>query len=140
VECGALNRYLHPTLFTATFGAWAPCTGGASYTIDHFGKGDSAPGCPDLIPFIAALDGKGIRYNLQRLGTSTPGSNLQTFLVMITDEGTNIESGLIGSPQGASRYAGPRLEEERVLTPKLTRSEFLRSIRRDFGAGSGGRR
>ncbi|MGE3878937.1 MAG: hypothetical protein AB7I19_07755 [Planctomycetota bacterium] len=141
VECGPLNYYLHPTLSTAPFGAWAPCTGGTNYTVDHFGMGDAATGCPDLLPYVPALDGKGVRFNLQRFGPLL-GSNLQTFLVMlvvVNEEEGSFRTGT-GRTNIAPRYVGLRLEREQLLTPSITRADFLRSIIHQFEGRLGDRR
>lgn len=144
LPCGALAQFLLPGLPASNFGAFAPCTGGTNYLIGPFGGGDAAAGCPDAIPYIPSLDGMGIRWNLQTLGPGT-GSNLQTFLSVITEFAD--ESAALGSssPGAASRvqrlpYTGPRLDERQVLTPSLGASDFERLRRGEWWPRSGARR
>lgn len=130
LTCGALAPYLLPGLPTPTFGSFAPCSGGSNYTIGPFGVGDASTGCPDLLPYAASLDGVGIRWNLQKLGAGL-GSNLQTFLSVITEFGDEGTAQSQTSSGGSSRlrrlpYPGPRLEESQVRVPSLDQTGFDR--------------
>jgi hypothetical protein len=143
IPCGPLAPFLLPSLPATTFGAFAPCTGGTNYVVGPFGAGDAAAGCPDLLPYVAALDGMGIRWHLQTLGPGA-GSNLQTFLSVITEfADESIALGPAARSAGARSqrlpYPGPRLHESQVLTPPLRESEFERLRRGEFWPRTGGR-
>lgn len=130
VECGSLPPYLLPFSPTLVFGPYAPCTGSSSttYGVGIFGFGDSAAGCPDVLPLIAQW--LGARYNCQREETqAATRSNLQTFLTVIGDEP------FVQPPTGPAAgrsysYPGSRVEIDAALPDDSPRRALERVLQR----------
>lgn len=66
------------------FGPWSPCLGSSLYTLNSWGYGDFAAGCPDRVPAVPQENlNMGLRINcLLNPGGGTAQSNLQTFLMI----------------------------------------------------------
>jgi hypothetical protein len=105
---------------TTTLGPYTPCAGtsATTYNVGVWGFGDTAAGCPDMVPFIGNQLISAARFNCERLapnGAAT--SNLQTFLVIHGPQTPINGAQSRGTPEGS------RIQP----TPTLTVGE-LRSI------------
>ncbi len=131
-ETGPHPSYLLPGSITNTFGPYSPCVGSSptTYMVGNLGFGDSAAGCPDMLPLLAPW--LGIRYNNQVMATpSDPQtSNLQTFLVVLGEVFADV-SPAGSQARAASRssktvvYPGPRSTLEKGLPKQLFRRGAL---------------
>ena len=94
------------------FGFFAPCSGGASYSIGPWGFGSVLAGCPDVVPNPTGpgWSGTGIRYNCEPLPLAGL-PNLQTFLA-ITD--TPIP-GLKAGPQSQGKFTMSKALDREAL-------------------------
>jgi hypothetical protein len=112
---GATRWTLAPT---ATFGPYAPCPGTSptTFSVNVWGFGDVALGCPDLVPYMGTQLVSAARFNCERIVNGAATSNLQTQL------------GIRGPqpPQGA----GPPEQGARIApTVKPTVDEVRRIVR-----------
>lgn len=101
-----------------TFGTFAPCLSGGTFTIGPWGYGDAGAGCPEHIPYYAALAGQGIRYNCQLVdGQGAFIWNLQTLLAI-----TLPQPGGQGAQREGSRVSLPgRMPTSQELNAMILR-------------------